>query len=100
MKHTIEIFGIEESTWRCPSCIEAKRICEEGSAEYTFTGVVGRDSEGYPTFDIDQIRSLASRAGFSSLRIVYPIIFIDNELCRMKDFRQTLYSLGYDVDVF
>ena len=98
--NTIEIFGIDESQWRCPSCVTAKRICEEGQVQYTFTGVIERGEDGMPIFDVDQLRDIAERAGFKTLRITYPVIFINNELCRLKDFRQKLFDLGYDVDVF
>lgn len=98
--NTIEIFGIEESQWRCPSCVASKRICEEANVPYTFTGVVQRDEEGYPVFDRDQLTELAKRAGFKSLKIRYPVIFVNNDLCLLKDFRKTLFDLGYDVDVF
>lgn len=93
----IEIYGIPETVMRCPGCMSVTKLLKELNAPFTFYEVITKtDTIAY---DKPLIVSLAKRAGFTSLNIRYPVIFVDNVRQRnIKAFKETLISLGYDQD--
>lgn len=94
----IDVYGIDESDFKCPACMDAKKILNEAGLEFNFIKVLTQDETGFPIYSRETIEALAKRAQFTSLRIRYPIIFIDETLVRIKNLRSHLISLGYDVD--
>lgn len=97
----IEIYGVSEEDYRCHACMEAKKIVEEAGLDYTFTKVLSKgEKDGMPVYDRPTIEALAKRAKFQSLNIRYPVIFINDQIVRIKNLRSHLFKMGYDVDVF
>lgn len=94
----IEIYGIDEADFRCGGCRLAKQLFDEAGLNYTFNKVLIKDKDGFPYYEKEVIEKLAKRAKFSSLRIAYPVIFIDNVLINIKNLREFLIEAGYDVE--
>lgn len=94
----VDIYGIDESDFRCGGCITAKRLFDEAGIKYTFYKVLEKDENSFPKYNLDVIDALVKRANFNSRQITYPIVFIDDEIIRIKNLQQHLYELGYDVD--
>ncbi|ADI96350.1 NrdH glutaredoxin [Acinetobacter phage Ac42] len=100
MKNKVEIYGVKPEVMHCHSCREICRILEkEAKLDYEFYEVLNL-VDGEVKYDINMIDQLVKRANFESRRIVYPVIFIDDELVPKPKLRQKLFDLGYDVDVF
>lgn len=97
----VEVFGVDKNIFKCSGCMIAEDILKEADIPYDFFSVIQNLSdEGIPTYDRKMIQQLAERAGFNSLSISYPVIFVDDKRILLKNLRQYLSDLGYDVDVF
>lgn len=86
----IEIYGIPEELHKCYSCVNATRFLDMIGKEYKFIPVL-RKADTSVGFDYnkDDIKTLAKRAGFASLAITYPQIFIDGKhIGGYKDLRE------------
>lgn len=94
----VEIYGIDESAWKCPACHDAKVICEEGKVPYKFVPVLWEEN-GLPKHDLDLIKDIAARAGFTGIHLRYPVIFVDGKNVKLKNLRTYLSRLGYDTEL-
>lgn len=93
----IEIYGIPREVGRCPGCMTVTKLLEELNAPFVFYKVL--TNEGQIAYDRPLIVQLAKRAGFTSLSIRYPVIFVnDIRQKNIQAFKETLISLGYDRD--
>uniref|UniRef100_A0A173GA59 Glutaredoxin n=1 Tax=Escherichia phage UFV-AREG1 TaxID=1837867 RepID=A0A173GA59_9CAUD len=98
LKNKIEVYGIPDEVGRCPGCQSVTKLLKELNAPFTFYKVL--TNNGKIEYDRPLIVSLAKRAGFTSLNIRYPVIFInDSRQKNIKHFKETLISLGYDRDI-
>jgi hypothetical protein len=98
LKNKIEIYGIPEEVGRCPGCYTVTKLLKELNAPYTFYKVL--TNNGKIEYDRPLIVSLAKRAGFTSLNIRYPVIFLnDKKQKNIAEFKKSLISLGYDSDI-
>lgn len=93
-----EIYGVDESDFRCGGCMTAKKLFTEAGIEFKFNKVLVRGQDDFPEYNIEIIDALVKRAKFPNRQITYPIIFIDDKIVRIKNLQSTLYELGYDVD--
>lgn len=93
-----EIYGVDESDFRCGGCIAAKRLFGEAGIEFEFHKVVTRGEDDFPVYNTDLIDSLVKRAKFPNRQIMYPVVFIDDNIVRIKNLQSMLYEMGYDVD--
>lgn len=96
----IEIYGIDETDFRCGGCIETKRILDSISAPYDFYKVVTKDENDFPTYNFDRLDELQKRGKFPTRAIRYPVIFIDDKIVRLKNLKTTLIDMGYDQSLF
>lgn len=97
----VEIYGVDKNIFKCSGCMIAEEIFKEAGIAYDFFSVIRSLSEdGIPDYDRKMIQGLAERAGFNSLNIIYPVIFVDDNRVLLKNLRQFLHDKGYDVDVF
>lgn len=95
----IEIYGIPETVMRCPGCIAVLSLLNSLSIPHTFYPVINQTPSG-AVYDKPLIVSLAERAGFKSLAIRYPVIFVDNKkIENIPAFKSLLIELGYDRDL-
>lgn len=92
----IEIYGIEESDFRCGGCIEAKRLFDEAGLKYTFKRILTRGPDGNPSYSKELLEELKTKIKYKYLTL--PYIFMDNTRIPIKDLRSKLESLGYDLD--
>lgn len=98
LKNKIEVYGIPDEVGRCSGCQSVTKLLKELNAPFTFYKVL--TNNGKIEYDRPLIVSLAKRAGFTSLNIRYPVIFInDSRQKNIKQFKETLISLGYDRDI-
>lgn len=94
-----EVYGIPEEVGRCHGCIEVRRVLDELRIAYTFNKVLFSTPEGLD-YDRPLIESLAKRAGFKSLSIRYPVVFIDDvRMTNLKEFKAFLIKEGFDSDI-
>lgn len=94
----VEIYGVDESDFRCSSCVLAKKLCNEAGIEFEFNKVVTRGADDLPEYDYTILDALVTRAKFPNRSINYPVIFVNDEIVRIKNFQRVLYEAGYDVD--
>lgn len=94
----VDIYGVDEEDFRCGGCITAKRLFDEAGIDFTFHKVLSRDENSFPKYDLAVIDDLVKRAKFPNRQITYPVIFINDEIIRVKNLQLHLYELGYDVD--
>ncbi|BBC78116.1 Glutaredoxin [Escherichia phage EcS1] len=98
-KLKVEIYGIPETVWRCPGCLTATKLLKELEIPFTFYPVVGQTEQGI-VHNRPLIVTLAKRAGFPTLSIRYPVIFVNDEkMYNIKYFKDKLIELGYDQDL-
>ena len=97
----IEVYGIPETVSRCPGCIYVRKILEGLGLPFSFYDVLSpsQDGPGF-TYDRPLIVSLAKRAGFPTLNIRYPVIFVDDKLVHnIRFFKQLLLDKGFVPDI-
>lgn len=97
----IEVYGIPETVSRCPGCIHVRKILEGLGLPFSFYDVLSPSQDGVGfTYDRPLIVSLAERAGFPTLNIRYPVIFVDDKLVHnIRFFKQLLLEKGFDPDI-
>lgn len=97
----IEIYGIPEAVSRCAGCMHATKILNDLGLPYEFYDVLYIDPvENQVAYNRGLIESLAERAGFPSLNIRYPVIFINDKLQHnLRYFKQFLLDQGFDPDL-
>ena len=93
-----EIYGVDETDFRCAGCLAAKKLFTEAGIEFEFNKVLTRGPDDFPVYNLETIDSLVKRAKFPNRQIVYPVVFIDDTIVRIKNLQATLYEMGYDVD--
>ncbi|EQA7786748.1 hypothetical protein ACX818_001342 [Acinetobacter baumannii] len=91
----IEIYGIDEDTFKCAGCEMAKRILKEAKLEYEFKRIV-KLVDGYPQIDQNLYEELQTKIPVKKL--LMPYIFIDSERVMVRDLSSYLKDKGYDVD--
>lgn len=97
-QNKIEIYGIPEEVGRCYGCMAVTSLLNNLGVPFTFYKVITND--GQLKYDRPLIVSLAKRAGFGSLNIRYPVIFVnDKKQNNIKHLKETLLQLGYDRDL-
>lgn len=94
----IDIYGVDEIDFRCGGCITAKRLFKEAGLDYNFHKVLTKGSTMIPDYNLEIIDALVKRAKFPNRQITYPVIFIDDEIVRIKNLQLYLYERGFDVD--
>jgi glutaredoxin len=98
-KSIFEIYGIPETVMRCPGCLTVLNLLNSLSINYKFYPVINQTPSG-AVYDKALIVSLAKRAGFKSLAIRYPVIFVDNKrIENIPSFKALLIEKGYDQDL-
>lgn len=98
-QNKIEIYGIPETVMRCPGCIAVQHLLNSLSIPYTFYPVINQTLSG-PVYDKPLIVTLAKRAGFRSLSIRYPVVFVDGiRLKNIPALKTFLIEQGYDQDL-
>lgn len=97
----IEVYGIPDTVSHCAGCIFVRKLLENLSLPYEFKEVLSPSPDGAGfTYDRPLIVSLAKRAGFPSLSIRYPVIFIDDKLIHnIRFLKQFLLDKGFDPDI-
>lgn len=97
----IEIYGIPEAVSRCAGCMQATKILKDLNLPYQFYDVIYIDPVTKQiAYNRDLIVALAKRAGFPTLNIRYPVIFVDNVLQHnLRFFKQFLLDQGFDPDL-
>lgn len=99
MTPKIEIYGIPETVWRCYGCISAIKLLNDLKLDFIFYPVMSETAEGIVS-DRPLISQLAKRAGYSTLSIRYPVIFVnDDKMYNLNYFKDKLIELGYDRDL-
>lgn len=93
----IEIYGIDETDFRCGGCIEAKRILKACNLEFDFLKALTRNENDFPTYNLDVIDQLQKRGKFPTRSIQYPVIFIDDHIVRLKNLKIFLEDAGIDT---
>lgn len=91
----IDIYGIQESDFRCGGCIEAKRLFEEAGLPYNFKRILTRDSKGDPAYNKELLNELKSRINYTYLSL--PYIFVDDTRVKISELKDFLNDRGYDV---
>ncbi|AIZ02418.1 glutaredoxin [Escherichia phage vB_EcoM_VR26] len=95
----IEIYGIPEEVGRCPGCMHIRSLLGSLNLPYTFYSVLNKQGSEI-AYDRPLIVSLAKRAGYPTLNIRYPVIFVNDEkMTNIPAFKTKLISLGYDQDL-
>lgn len=94
----IDIYGVEAEDYRCGGCLTAKQLFDECGLTYTFHKVLTRGSDGLPQYNLELIDELRKRAHLPNRQIMYPIIFIDDTIVRVKNLKTHLTDLGYNID--
>lgn len=90
----VEIYGIDESDFKCSGCIFAKNIFDEHSIKYEFKRII-KKVNGNPEYDKSLLSELAKRVKFTTLLL--PYIFIDNTLVKISNLKDFMISKGYDI---
>ncbi|CAL1777943.1 thioredoxin domain [Acinetobacter phage vB_AbaM_PhT2-v2] len=90
----IEIYGIEEETFKCAGCESARKTFNEAGLPFTFKRIV-KLVDGYPKIDDELYAELKTKIAVSKLFL--PYIFIDGERIRVKELKDHLLTLGYDT---
>ncbi|UQS93691.1 nucleotide reductase [Acinetobacter phage AC4] len=90
----IEIYGIEEETFRCAGCESAKKTFNEAGLPYTFKRIV-KLVDGIPKIDDELYAELKTKIAVSKLFM--PYIFIDGTRVKIKELKNYLLQLGYDT---
>ena len=92
----VEIYGIPLEVYQCYGCEGARKLLNSNSIPYTFYDVVRKvDNDLGFEYDRPRIEELAKRAGFNSLRIVYPQIFVNGvHIGGYKHLKEILDDLG------
>lgn len=76
----IEVYGIPDTVYNCWGCAASRKLLDDMGLQYTFHEVVTPvDNEIGFDYNRPKIEELAKRLGSSSLKLVYPQIFIDGE---------------------
>ena len=90
----VDIYGIDESDFRCSGCKLAKSLFDEHGIEYTFKRIIKKE-EGNPIYDNDLMSELSKKIKFTTLTL--PYIFIDGELVKIANLKDKLNDLGYET---
>ncbi len=86
----IEIYGIEEETYKCPGCDMVKRMLNEAGLGFTFKRIVKLNEKGFPERDEVLFKELNRKIPVS--RMVLPYIFINGQQIRFSDFKAMMES--------
>ena len=94
---SIEIYGSQLTSWRCPACYDAKRLLDENNLSYTFKDVILDKDDGFE-YQLKTIDELAKRLNVRHRKFVYPQIFINGK--HIGGLKQTKQHLEDKYGVF